>query len=120
VSASAWRTIVEVGVFALALLFSLSSLNGRSGQSVMACTVTAGGAPVAGAEIVVAGMTHVTDRRGEARIEVSPGSIEFTVVKEGFAPVTTTITVAGGQQQAVTIELEKLPSLQETVTVSAT
>src|SRR3977135_3273416 len=86
----------------------------------MICTVTAGGAPVAGAEIVVAGRTYPTDRRGEVRIDVIPGSIELTVVKEGFAPVTTTITVAGGQQQPVTIELEKLPSVQETVTVSAT
>ena len=60
-----------------------------------------GGTPVAGAEIVVAGKAHVTDRRGEARIDVTPGSIELTVVKEGFAPVTTSITVAGGQQQPV-------------------
>src|SRR5256885_13285178 len=41
-------------------------------------------------------------------------------MKEVFAPVTTTITVAAGRQQPVTIELEKLPSIQETVTVSAT
>ena len=34
--------------------------------------------------------------------------------------MTTTITVASGQQQPVSIELEKLPSVQETVTVSAT
>src|SRR3977135_129363 len=86
----------------------------------MICTVTAGGAPVAGAEIVVAGRTYPTDRRGEVRIDVIPGSIELTVVKEGFAPVTTTITVAGGQQQPVTIELEKLPTVEETITVSAT
>jgi len=111
---------VEVRVFVLALLFFLSFQGGPSGQSAIACTVTAGGTPVTGAEIVVAGKTYVTDRRGEARIDVTPGSIELTVVKEGFAPVTTTITAANGQQQPVTIELEKLPSVQETVTVSAT
>jgi outer membrane receptor for ferrienterochelin and colicins len=102
------------------LLLSLSLQDGQAGQSAIVCTVTARGAPVAGAEIVVAGKTHVTDRRGEMRIDVTPGSIEITVVKEGFAPVTTTITVGRGQQQPVTIELEKLPSVQETVTVSAT
>ena len=102
---------------ALLLLF-LFSLQG--GQSAIVCTVTAGGAPVAGAEIVVAGKTYVTDPRGEVRIDVDPGSVELTVVKEGFAPVTTTVTVEAGQQQPVTIELEKLPSVQETVTVSAT
>src|SRR5438552_16814717 len=104
----------------LAILFSLSLQGGRSGQSAIACTVTASGMPVAGAEIVVAGKTYVTDRRGDVRIDVTPGAIELTVVKEGFAPVTTTITVAGGQEQPVAIELEKLPSVQETVTVSAT
>ena len=104
----------------LALLLFVSIQSGPSGQSAIACAVTAGGAPVTGAEIVIAGKTYVTDRRGEVRIEVNPGSLEFTVVKEGFAPVTTTITVARGQQQPVMIELEKLPSVQETVTVSAT
>jgi outer membrane receptor for ferrienterochelin and colicins len=107
-------------VFVLALLLSLSLQGGPPRPSAIACTVTAAGAPVAGAEIVVAGKTYVTDRRGEAHIDVTPGSIELTVVREGFAPVTTSITVAGGQEQPVTIELEKLPSVQETVTVSAT
>ena len=111
---------VEVHVFVLALLFLLSVQGGPLGQSAIACTVTAAGMPVGGAEIVIAGQAHVTDRRGEARIDVTPGAIELTVVKEGFAPVTTTITVASGQQQSVTIELEQLPSVRETVTVSAT
>ena len=109
-----------VEVFVLALLFSLSIQSRQDGQSAIACTVTADGAPVAGAEIVVTGRSHLTDRRGEVRIDVNPGAIEITVVKNGFAPVTTTITVAPGQQQPVTVELEKLPAVQETVTVSAT
>jgi iron complex outermembrane receptor protein len=104
-------------VFVLALLFSLSL---QGGQSAIVCTVIAGGAPVAGAEIVVAGKTYVTDARGDVRIEVNPGAVELTAVKAGFAPVTTTVTVVEGQQQPVTIELEKLPSVQETVVVSAT
>jgi hypothetical protein len=107
-------------VFVLALLFSVFLESGHAGQSAMTCTVTAGGAPVVGAETVVAGRTYVTDRRGETRIDVTPGLIELTVVKAGFAPVTTTVTVAAGQEQAVAIELERLPSIQETVTVSAT
>ena len=119
-SALASKTLVEVCVVVLALVMSLALQSVPSRPTAIACTVTAGGAPVPGAEIVVAGRTYLTDRRGEARIEVTPGSFELTVVKEGFAPVTTTITVAGGQQQPVTIELEKLPSVQETVTVSAT
>ena len=54
------------------------------------------------------------------RIEVSPGATDLTIVKAGFAPLTTTVTVAAGQQQPVTIELQKVPTVEETVTVSAT
>jgi outer membrane receptor for ferrienterochelin and colicins len=107
-------------VFIFTLLVSLLLQSGRAGQSAIACTVIASGAPVAGAEVVVDGTTHVTDRRGQVRIEVSPGAVELTVVKEGFATVTTTVTVGTGQEQPVAVELEKLPSVQETVTVSAT
>jgi len=104
-------------VYLLALLVSLSF---QSGQSSIACTVTAGGAPVAGAEIRVGGRTYMTDARGEVRIDVTPGPVDLTIVKEGFAPVTTTVTVAAGQQQPVAIELEKPPTIEESVTVSAT
>ena len=104
-------------MFLLALLL-LSSL--PPGQSAIVCSVKAGGAPVAGAEIVIAGMTYVTGAGGDVRIEVSPGPVEITVIKPGFAPVKTTIIVAAGRPQPVTIELEKPPAIEETVTVSAT
>jgi outer membrane receptor for ferrienterochelin and colicins len=107
-------------VFAFALLLSLTVQSGQASRSGMICTVTAGGVAIADAEIVVAGRTHLTDARGEARIEAGPGPIELTVVKQGFVPVTTTVTIASGQQQPIAIELEKVPSVQETVTVSAT
>src|SRR5438094_382811 len=62
----------------------------------------------------------MTDAGGEVRIDVTPGPVDLTIVKEGFAPVTTTVTVAAGQQQPVAIELEKPPAIEESVTVSAT
>jgi len=95
------------------LLVSLFLQSSRAGQSAIACTVIASGAPVAGAEVVVDGTTHVTDRRGQVRIDVPPGAVQLTVVKEGFATVTTTVTVGNGQEQPVAVELEKLPSVQE-------
>jgi outer membrane receptor for ferrienterochelin and colicins len=107
-------------VFVRALLLAFAFQNGPSGQSAIICTVIADGAPVAGAEILVAGSTHLTDRAGHVRIAVGPGSIEITAVKDGYAPLTTTVTVGVDQQQLVTIELEKLPSVEETITVSAT
>ena len=105
-------------VLVLLLFFPIQS--DQAVQATIACTVTAHGVTVPGAEIVVAGKTYVTDARGEVRIGVAPGSIALTVIKEGFAPVTTTIAVASGPPQPVTIELETLPAVQETVTVSAT
>jgi outer membrane receptor for ferrienterochelin and colicins len=104
-------------VFVLALLLLLPL---QSEPSAIACTVTVGGASVAGADVVVAGKTYVTDARGEVRIVVTPGSVELTVIKEGFVPAMAAVTVAAGTQQAVTIALERIPSVQETVTVSAT
>jgi hypothetical protein len=71
VSASALKTFVDVCVFVVALFFSLSIHRGQAGQSAIACTVTTAGAPVAGGEIVVAGTTHVTDRRGRLTDEQS-------------------------------------------------
>jgi outer membrane receptor for ferrienterochelin and colicins len=105
-------------VFLILTLLLLSAL--QPSESAITCTVPADSAPVAGAEIVIAGKTYVTDPRGEVRIVVEPGSVGLTVVKEGFAPVTATVTVAAGTEQPVTIMLERAPTVQETVTVSAT
>jgi len=104
-----------VSHLAAVLLFAL-----QGGPSVIVCSVTAGGAPVPEAEIVVAGRTYSTDAQGQARIEVVSGEVELTVVKTGFARVTTTIAVAAGQRQTLTIDLDKTPTVEETVTVSAT
>src|SRR5436190_1731238 len=106
---------VCVSILALLLSFALQGV-----QSAIVCSVTSGGAPLPGAEIVVAGKTYLTDSRGQVRIEVSPGAVELTVLKAGFAPVTTTIDVGAGQQQLLSVELEKPPTVEETVTVSAT
>ena len=92
----------------------------QSDHATIVCSVTSGGAPVGSAQILAAGKTSVTDSDGEARLDVAPGRYELTAVKEGFVPVTTTVTVAAGQLQHVSVELQKAPSLTETVTVSAT
>ena len=101
----------------LALLFACPL---EGGQSTIVCRVTTKGEPVTGVEVAAAGKTYVTDQRGEARIEVEPGSIELTVLEEGFAPVTTRLSRLPPAGATGHHELEKLPSVQETVTVSAT
>ena len=49
-----------------------------------------------------------------------PGPFKLTVIKDGFAPVTTVVTVAAGQAQGVIVELQPQPTVEEHVTVSAT
>ena len=53
-------------------------------------------------------------------LQVAPGPIEITVVKEGFNPVTVTATAIAGQSQAIPIPLERQTAIEEHVTVSAT
>jgi iron complex outermembrane receptor protein len=92
----------------------------QGGAATVLCTVTALNAPVADADVIVNGQTFKTDAQGQARIAVAEGSIQVTVIKDGFAPVTTVVTVAAGQTQAVIVELQPQPTLEEHVTVSAT
>jgi iron complex outermembrane receptor protein len=75
--------------------------------------------PVENAEVVVAGATHRTDPSGTATITAMPGTIQLTVVKTGFAPATASVEVAAGGVQEVVVELQRQPTVEETVTVVA-
>ena len=52
-------------------------------------------------------------------LSVPAGLVEITASKEGFASVTTSVRMVGGQEQRVVIELTPPPSLDEEVTVVA-
>jgi iron complex outermembrane receptor protein len=75
-------------------------------------------APVAGADVVIDGLAQKTDAQGVTVFTVPPGQTDIVVVKEGFAPVSASVNVAADQR--VVIELNRVPSLEEHVTVSAT
>jgi outer membrane receptor for ferrienterochelin and colicins len=75
--------------------------------------------PVADAEVVVAGTTHRTDAAGTATITATPGTVEITVVKSGFAPATASVQVAAGAVQDVVVDLAAQAAVEETVTVVA-
>jgi iron complex outermembrane receptor protein len=77
------------------------------------------GAPLAGASVIVNGAVRETDRSGSVVLTVPAGALEILVTKGGYASVTTSITVAAGQQQRVHVELEPA-SFEEEITVSAT
>lgn len=77
-------------------------------------------APVADAEVVISGITYKTAADGIVTARVVPGVVEITVFKKGFAPLTSSVTVAAGQTQPVLVDLQTQPTVEEEVTVSAT
>jgi len=82
--------------------------------------VRADDAPVPDADVVIDGVTYRTGPDGVVAAPVRPGTVDITVVKEGFAPLTSAVTVAAGQAQRVLVDLEERPSFEEEVVVTAT
>src|SRR5262249_55474967 len=76
--------------------------------------------PVRDADVVVNGLTQKTDALGATLFTVPPGRVQIVVVKNGFAPAAASVDVAARQQQTIAIELNRGPSVEEHVTVSAT
>ena len=81
--------------------------------------VRAGGDAAAGATVVAAGTTRVTDADGIALVPARAGVVQVKVVQEGFVPVTVAVTVTAGAERVVRIELEPGLTLEEEVTVVA-
>jgi outer membrane receptor for ferrienterochelin and colicins len=76
--------------------------------------------PAAGAEVAIGGTTHVTDANGNVAATVAAGRLDITVTKEGFVPVTSSVTASVGQTQMVLVALDPQPTVEEEVIVSAT
>ena len=72
------------------------------------------------AQVIVRGETTETDASGRATIHVAPGTVDITVIKEGFNPVTLTATAVLGQPHVIPVTLERQAAIEEHVTVSAT
>jgi outer membrane receptor for ferrienterochelin and colicins len=96
-----------------------ATITAQNQTATVRVQVRAADKPIEGAEVVVAGTTHRTDSTGTTTIVTVPGSIEFTVLKPGFAPATASVQVAAAATQDVVVELQPQPSLEETVTVVA-
>lgn len=77
------------------------------------------GQPVADAAVVVNGTAHGTEATGVVTGTVPAGAVEIVVVKEGFATVTSSVTVPAGGQQTVEVDLQSAV-FEEAITVSAT
>jgi iron complex outermembrane receptor protein len=105
--------VIWAPVFALAVPLAQAA-------ATLVVDVRYGNAPVADASVVVHDDTHATDAQGRAAIQIQPGVVTLTVVKDGFAPATATVTVEAGQTQTVLVELHAPPAIEEEVVVSAT
>jgi outer membrane receptor for ferrienterochelin and colicins len=76
--------------------------------------------PVARAQVVVDGHTSETNAEGFVTLQVAPGEVQITIIKEGFNPVTLSATAVPGPAQIISVALERQSVLEEHVTVSAT
>jgi outer membrane receptor for ferrienterochelin and colicins len=76
--------------------------------------------PVPRAQIVVSGKTSETDAEGRITLQVAFGSVEITVIKVGYNPVTVKVVAIAGPPQVIPITLERQTAIEEHVTVSAT
>ena len=81
--------------------------------------VRAGGDAVAGATVVVEGTSEVTDAAGVALVPAPAGVVQVTVAHEGFVPITVPVTLAGGAERVVRVELEPELTIEEEITVVA-
>ena len=82
--------------------------------------VRAADQPVEKAEVRIAGVTHYTDASGTVTITVGPGNVEMTITKTGYVTAAATVQVSAGTKQDITVDLQREPTLEETVDVVAT
>jgi iron complex outermembrane receptor protein len=109
-------------VFVLSVMVCLlgSSAAGQAQSGTLRVQVRADAKPAEKAEVIVAGVAHVTDASGSARIQVTAGVVDVTAAKPGYVPATIKVAVAAGAQQDLIIDLQPEPTHEEAVTVVAT
>lgn len=111
------RSFVIVLVFVV--VTSADPVAAQQPTGTLRVDVSAAGKPVEAAEVVVAGLTHRTDAVGRVVITAAAGSVDLTVVKDGFVPRTATVQLATGATQDVVVELQAQLTVEEHVTVIA-
>jgi outer membrane receptor for ferrienterochelin and colicins len=108
-----WRTLLMIMVWLPGPAMAQTTTSIR-------VSVNHDGVPVAGADVIVSGITYQTGVDGTVSVPVPPGRVELTVRMESFAPVNTSAAVAEGQTVVVDVPLQPQLAFEEEVTVSAT
>jgi outer membrane receptor for ferrienterochelin and colicins len=113
---------VPLGVMCVVLWMSASgpAASAQQPTAVIQIVVRSDAGPVHKAQVIIGGKTTETDASGQLTLEVPPGPVEVTVVKEGYNPVTVSATATLGPPQEIPIVLERQTAIEEHVTVSAT
>ena len=104
-----------MGVFVLVLAIVF-----QQPRSIIEVVVTGDSGPISRAQVVISGSTAETNAEGRVTLQVAPGEVQITVIKEGFNPVTVTATAILGPPQVIPVTLERQAAIEEHVTVSAT
>ena len=113
------RPAWEVCTVVLLVAWWQASLGAQASATVR-IEIHSDAGPVADADVVVNGATFKTGPDGVVSIPVTPGRVDVTVVKDDFAPLSSSVTVAAGQTQSLVFELEETLELEEAVIVTAT
>ena len=108
---------VSIALLTIGLVCDLSGQEHTG--TVRVEVVTSTSEPVAAAEVIAAGVTIRTNELGVAVLEVPAGSVEVTVVQDGFIPVTVLVDVPTGREQRVSVELVHELTVEEEVAVVA-
>jgi outer membrane receptor for ferrienterochelin and colicins len=106
-------------LLAMAVFVWCQSMTAQDQMATIRVYVRSSQKPIEDAEVMVAGASHRTDASGMTSAATIAGSVDITVVKSGFAPVTASVRVAAGATQEVVVELRPHPTVEESVTVVA-
>ena len=99
-AAAVWIGLIPSGAWAAVL---------ASGDVVLHVVVRAGGAPLAGARVAVAGFGDPGETGADGRATLaglSPGRVTLRVTADGYRPVETTVTLSAGPQDTVEFALD--------------
>ncbi|HUS18815.1 MAG TPA: TonB-dependent receptor [Terriglobales bacterium] len=91
---------------------------GQEPTALIRVIVQANDIPLSGAVVKVLGRIYQTDTHGMATFRLPPGRIDLKINAAGYTPQSTAVTAAAGQEQEITVVLEKVK--EESITVSAT
>ena len=107
---------------ALVFAFTFSSPAIAQELTGVLIKVTHDGKPVVGAGVVANAQTVTTDKDGSVTLRLPVGTTNVVVTKDGFIPAVADIVVKSVSTaiQTETIVLQRLPDVEETVTVAAT